>query len=448
VEVKGNITGVPGGLYGPGNLTSTDTGLHPHRARITAKASGTNRYAHEQVNEGDYPAFAGTLAESFGVEGSSDAVGYPAYELNGRTDVPVGAFVTLTPAGDLTYLTFIYDGPGDGTEVDAGTCGGGCGTFLGVLDTWCFKLSVVCNTGEFDDATFAQDQDGAPLSEAWLRQTSTGTWTLQYWNPDGAPAAWTNWPFDWSGGSGTVTLTFDTTAGPHDGTPVLTIDGKTLLTRCVGSDATFSGGQRNGFTGTAAEPTTPCDPNDFTLRVTCDCCPIDGWQGDGWYCVEDTGPTDCYAIELLEAADDHCDGADPFVICSGPYASQALAEVDCPPPETVQTDCCVDPVEEVLNWAITNKVGVCSCAPDSGTVTYNGTDSWDSVQFACPILECEENAEYSLWCVDGDWFYGLTGVGGSLAAASATCPEDGPFEVVFNVTPSGGGSYTITFTAP
>jgi hypothetical protein len=184
------------------------------------------------------------------------------------------------------------------------------------------------------------------------------------------------------------------------------------------------------------------------LKAECSCCPIDGWQGDGWYCVEDTGPSDCYAIELLEADNDHCDGADPFVICSGPYASQALAEVDCPPPETVQTDCCVDPVEEVLNWAITNKVGVCSCAPDSGTVTYNGTDSWDSVQFACPILECEENAEYSLWCVDGDWFYGLTGVGGSLAAASATCPEDGPFEVVFNVTPSGGGSYTITFTAP
>jgi hypothetical protein len=110
VEARGNIGGVPGGLYGPGNLTSTDTDLHAHWGRITGQAAGTNRYSHEQIDEGDTAGgFAATLAASFGCVGTSAVEGYPAYELGGRTDVPTGAIVRLVPSGDLTYLTFKYD---------------------------------------------------------------------------------------------------------------------------------------------------------------------------------------------------------------------------------------------------------------------------------------------------------------------------------------------------
>lgn len=114
MEARGNIHGVPGGLHGPGNLTSSDTAVHSHWARITGNASGTNRYSHKQIDDGDIPTFADDLADSFGAAGTTAVEGYPAYELNGRTDVPTGAIVRVTPGGDLSFVTFVYDGGGGG----------------------------------------------------------------------------------------------------------------------------------------------------------------------------------------------------------------------------------------------------------------------------------------------------------------------------------------------
>ena len=111
------------------------------------------------------------------------------------------------------------------------------------------------------------------------------------------------------------------------------------------------------------------------------------------------------------------------------------------------TDCGTAP--SLLNWTITNKSGNCVCAPTSGTAVYDVEhDDWVSVPFECALLECEENATYYLYCDGSNWRFapgrGDTMPGGYTAASFT----QSPFEIVFNVSPTFGGSYTITFTAP
>lgn len=103
-----------------------------------------------------------------------------------------------------------------------------------------------------------------------------------------------------------------------------------------GNDATGTG------TGTPDGEGLPCNAFVFTVCVECSCCPVDGWEGPGWYCVTDasntefgtgtgtgtgTGEGDC---EPLYVEDEFkCDP--DLVICSGPYATRALAAAACPP---------------------------------------------------------------------------------------------------------------------
>jgi len=77
-------------------------------AKITGNASGTNRYAWTQIDEGDTTSFDAVLSTAFAATGTSDAEGSPAYEINLRTDVPTGARVRVWPAGDFTYYLFQY----------------------------------------------------------------------------------------------------------------------------------------------------------------------------------------------------------------------------------------------------------------------------------------------------------------------------------------------------
>jgi len=73
---------------------------------ITGQTAGTNLYSWTQLNEGDAPTFAANLADAFAATGGTTADAAPAYEVNGRTDVPIGVKVRLWPAGDLTYYLF------------------------------------------------------------------------------------------------------------------------------------------------------------------------------------------------------------------------------------------------------------------------------------------------------------------------------------------------------
>lgn len=394
MNAPGNITGIPGGLYGPGNLVATDTGIHSHWARITGHAAGTARYAHEQIDDGDIAgAFAGTLADGFGTVGTSDETGYPAYELTGRQDVPTGAIVKLTPGGDLSFLTFTYDGAGDGSGT-ASRCGGGCG-LAGAQDDTCFSLAVVCHTGEFSSATFAQTFDGAALECAFFMLESgtgqTALYRLMYWNEDKeGGAGYSPWEFDYIGGSGEVTLTYETTAGPSHGSPILTINDITLLTRCVGSDFTFTGWRRNGFTG-GTPPDDPCASSDFLLKVACVCCPIEMWLCDGWYAVDD-GAGGCVALLIDET--NRCDT--DIIILSGPYATEEEATAYCTPPSV---PCTSTPSAAVI--AVTAGSGVCATSLDglTATIALLSPNNY-SLKFADP--NCGER-EVDIFCAGDVW---------------------------------------------
>lgn len=87
--------------------------------KITGQAAGTNRYAWTQIDDGDTAAFDTGLSDDFAATGTSAADGAPAYEINGRTDVPTGSRVRVWPAGDLTFYAFSLAGgvPGGSSSV-------------------------------------------------------------------------------------------------------------------------------------------------------------------------------------------------------------------------------------------------------------------------------------------------------------------------------------------
>lgn len=82
----------------------------PMWAEILSHATGTNRYGWVQSNDGEPPTFGATYADGFAAGGDDGVDEIPAYEINGRTDVPIGARVKLWPAGDLTYYVFAWEG--------------------------------------------------------------------------------------------------------------------------------------------------------------------------------------------------------------------------------------------------------------------------------------------------------------------------------------------------
>lgn len=359
-----------GGSGGSGNVTAdwspqgfqvTDQSVRYVWAEIT---DGTNPYAWFQVDETDAPGFPGFATTDVTLKGSATVGDWPAYEISGNANVAAGTKVQLWPAPSLDHWLFVA--PADETTA-AGDCPGGCGTLVGLADDACLSLEVVCATGSFSAMSTTQVTDAA----AQLRNTAAGTWTLQEW-VDGSPGSWQDFNFDWTGGTGTVVLTFEA-----DGTPVLNLGGNPLYLRCAAADATFVGGPRNGFTGGGSPPTEACAPNDFVLRVACTCCSIDGWEGPDvtgvtkWYCV-DTGDG-CPGEAMPLTVEDRCD--DTIVICSGPYDTQEEAEADCPPPTPVTISGCPDhPVSRTLRLEFTAASGDCSCLlGETVDLNYNGT---------------------------------------------------------------------------
>jgi hypothetical protein len=409
-DAAGSVSRMAGGV---GTVPADDNWF---LAKVTAAVTGGYTFAEVWVDTaGAVTAFTGGR-----VNGTND----PAVSTTGATLAANDIVLARRSRGAVGRMWELFPvAPGG---VVASECVSGCGTILGLLDSWALSCEVVCNTGEFDSADFAADYDGTTLAQAQFRNTAAGTWKLQYWDPD--TSAWVDWLFDYGAAAAVPILTFDT-----DGTPVLTINGKVMYLRCLGADATFTGGVRNGFVGAGTQPTVPCDPNDFTLRLSCECEWIDGWRGDGYYCV-DQGDG-CEALLLTEAAGDACDTG--LSICSGPYASLELAEAECPAGVTVA--CCTDPIPQTLNWTLSGTSGTCVGGTASGTVTYNaGTQKWETVAFGYPLGECEENASYDFFCNAGTWSFTDT--------PTVTCPESGPFSVSFTKT-INGGTYTITFTA-
>ncbi len=79
---------------------------------ITGQAAGTSRYAWSLTDDTNAGVFGtSTLSTDFSTSGTSGATGWPAYEIQGHVDVPVGAKVKARFGGAGDFLVFRYDGP-------------------------------------------------------------------------------------------------------------------------------------------------------------------------------------------------------------------------------------------------------------------------------------------------------------------------------------------------
>ena len=146
----------------------------------------------------------------------------------------------------------------------------------------------------------------------------------------------------------------------------------------------------------------------------------------------------------------------------------------CDDTECPQAGCCeTDPPENnmpVVDYTISNKTGSCSCLPDGGKLAWNqaalcwGNDlAFADDSFHCVIgVECEEDYIPHLVCCnlghtkEESWrnfrYHNFGGLGGGTCSADSAdkpAPTTGscdPFLLVYDVNPTLGGSYRITFT--
>jgi hypothetical protein len=336
-------------------------------------------------------------------------------------------------------------GGGDGAACEAAGCDG----LVGLEEEWCLRMTLACHEGRF--AEMGEDQFAAVF--AWYDEVEEG-WIFYFWDPE--VPDWVEFEMDWGGGTGVPALTFAT-----DGTPILTVGSLVMYYEPCATGGRFTGGPRNGFTGgTAPEP---CEPNAFTVVVECSCCAIDGWQGDGWYCVLDTGE-DCgdlenACVELREENGDHCDDGDAVTICSGPYATQEECEGACVTLGAAPscTDAPASGVAATLYYRIDAPSGVAACADGQTGTMLEGTDTWSATGIG--PLGCGSTNDMTLRCdvtYPDEWelsaattFGGCGVLGGNVAASSGSAS---PFAVQFTVPAcwfvdaTGNESDTVTIT--
>lgn len=231
----------------------------------------------------------------------------------------------------------------------------------------------------------------------------------------------------------------------------LRLGGKDLL-EC--GNGCYSGSWITGHfgpqTGTGPDNDS-CDGEVITVCVECDCCPIEGWQGPGYYCIRDTYPTgtgfsgtgtgtgaaDCVAVELYEI--DKCD--ESITICSGRYETEQAA-IDACDPVSILVPCCNNEVPAILNVTVTGKTGTCTCLPNSFTLVYSasmstGFPGWESPTYCGTV-------SFRLRCTGGIWELAWD-ASDILLQFSAQCS---PFQQVWNLntTSSCNGTAILTIT--
>jgi len=213
--------------------------------------------------------------------------------------------------------------------------------------------------------------------EGYMRwKDSDSKWVLEEWDCD--LKQWIDKNFDVDTLSGPLKFWIDDASGK----PRLEIAGITRrLTRVCGGQGVviFSGGTLEMCGGGSSAPApVECD-NDFQIKLECVCCPIDGWQGEGYYCVVDADQdceTDSPVATLLE---DPCD--DSVVICSCRYDTLNEAEAACPAQEYV--DCNGNPIP-VYIWidilAVAPSSGGGSACPEGPVTPFRVLGTWDGIQ--------------------------------------------------------------------
>lgn len=305
-------------------------------------------------------------------------------------------------------------------------CGAGCGWFSGMATGWCLTGTVIADDGSC--------QGIASLNASgFLLRYATGEmkWVSQVWSA--AATSWVDFDFNHHTGSGPLKVwisKFD----PDAPELAASIDGTGLLRSCCGDfTANFALGNQLGPYCTGTVPAEPCSPNSVVVKISCVCCPIDGYTTAGYYVVQDGDS--CVVIPVDD--ENKCDTS--IVIYFGPFATLELAEAAAEQCQGggVDTTCCPDdPIPETLTAVITG--GTC---PDTYELVYNGvlvSPGWAAE--LCPMA----GPQGTLSCVAGVWGWD-DGAGGSMSPPTSFDCETKTW--TFNgVTGGSLGTYNIVIT--
>ncbi len=187
----------------------------------------------------------------------------------------------------------------------------------------------------------------------------------------------------------------------------------------------------------------------------CGCDSIAGWLGAGWYCVYSIAEAGCVAAELLDA--DRCDTG--ILICSGPYADEATAEIACEgggsgggPPGTLACCDAYEPSPGV--GATTGTFTRLSATGTCGGWSAAGGLLIEVLENGGAVVTSNGNVQTGMWIIfgvcdenTGEWTFNLVaeGQGGPASAfrVSGSCDESGITEI-WEFTFVGGNPCTGT----
>lgn len=282
-----------------------------------------------------------------------------------RTDAPFAStYVRRGPFNDMTSGDWKA---GEETEppVPPETgCGQGCGWFAGLASSTCLGARVIGSWGSCDYISSVQNPPTFGLRYA----TGEGKWVSQEWSE--AASGFIDRNFQYGLGAGPLRVWMDNTAGdqPNIAASINDLD---LVRECCGSfTANFTGGNNGIGPFCSGTPIEGCNLNIFTVEVYCQCCFIDGWEGDGWYCIvnfdEVCGVDTPTCVYLRESSGDACNTS--IIICDGPFESQEECEAACT--GTVTIPCTDAPLSAVMN--VLSGAGPCATSLDGLIPTITG----------------------------------------------------------------------------
>lgn len=363
----------------------------PFWIKITGQATGTNRYSWEQVN--DASTSFGDVASGFRMSGTTSA--WSAYEIAGRTDVPVGTKVLATVSASGTFWIFRYGESDDG------------GWLASLATDSCLLVTVLSASGICAEVPIPQG-----ILLAW----------------DAGAGAWVS-SEDFEVETGTSPMSF----WLEGGTAHLQLDGFVYeLFREGGGDSylIFSGGGPTLCNGT---PTEECGDNRFRVRVECVCCPAQGYTIPAWYCgtiLPDTcgtGPVVCLDYTTTVPC------ADTVTICGGPFASQTLCLAGCTvTPSTGGTSAlCSRTLPATLTATLGSGEGTMALTWNGGAARYEGSKALtcgETLRLRYdPALDADPGMAALTYSCDGvNWFspHGGSKLCGPPYTVSVACDMD------------------------
>lgn len=305
------------------------------------------------------------------------------------------------------------------------------GWAAGLLDTECLFMTVLKADGLCSNIDTTQ--------EGYMRwKESDSKWVFQEWDCELEQWVDKNFVVD------TIEAPLKFWVDDASGDARLEIAGITrkLMWVCSGDGTiVFSGGTELMCGGVSPPAAVQCD-NNFLIKLQCVCCPIDGWQGNGYYCIVNEGEDcDVDTVEAVLLIDPCTEG---IIICSCRYDTLEEAEVACGIP--VDAPCQdLDFATKTVTATLSNKTGDCSCLPDHPNYVNSGDDFYVTQGFGCP-----GNISYYLECSGGQYILRPSELGSATAVVTAFTAV--PFSITFHITGYGsncGGSggtadYTIT----